>query len=311
MTDLFTRSPDNPVLDCANWPYSCAAVLNPGCVSLPDGSLVLIVRVESRDGSSHLTLARKGKQSSEWRIDAATWLEADAERHPEERWGVEDARVVFAEELGEYLVTYTAYSERGPMVALASTPDFTSFRRSGPLLPPENKNAALFPRKIGGKWALLHRPAPKIANSRPSIWLSFSPDLVHWGEHRYVLGPRDPACWDADWVGIGPPAIETEAGWILLYHGVRMTGVGPTYRVGAALLDLEEPWKVRSRLAEWLLQPEADYELNGRVPNVVFPCGAVVDRERDELDLYYGAADTCVGRATASLSAVVGALTNV
>ncbi len=180
------------------------------------------------------------------------------------------------------------------MVSLASTTDFQSFQRLGCLVPPEDKDASLFPRLINGRYALIHRP---IIRGEAHIWISFSPDLKYWGEHK-VLIPVRPGWWDHHRVGLGPPPIETPEGWLLLYHGVRLTASGSLYRVGLALLDLDDPSKMIRRSDNWVFGPEADYEYIGDVPGVTFPTGAIVDEKTGELRMYYGAADKCVAVAT-------------
>jgi predicted GH43/DUF377 family glycosyl hydrolase len=300
--ELFRRSEHNPILTAAQWPYPCNSVFNPAAVELETGETLLLVRVEDLRGFSHLTAARSADGVTGWRIDEAPTLLPDPLTRPEELWGLEDPRAVWVEELGTYVVTYTAFSEDGPLVAMAQTTDFVDFRCQGPVMPPEDKNAALFPRRIGGQWLLLHRPASAHAVKRPHIWASRSNDLEYWSEPRPLLAARDGGWWDHTRIGLAAPPIETPEGWLLFYHGVRDTVAGSIYRVGLALLDLEDPFRVIRRSGPWLLSPTALYEREGDVPNVVFPCGVIYDAESDRLRLYYGAADTCVALATCSLS---------
>jgi predicted GH43/DUF377 family glycosyl hydrolase len=170
-------------------------------------------------------------------------------------------------------------------------------------MPPEDKDAALFPRRVDGRWLMIHRPTPLWGGAH--IWLSYSPDLRHWGDHTLLLEARDGAWWDAGKIGLGPPPLETEHGWLLMYHGVHLTAGGPIYRVGLALLDLEDPSIVLRRSDEWIFGPRAPYERGGDVDLVVFPNGWIADAATDRLFLYYGAADTSVCVATAKLSDVV------
>ncbi len=192
-------------------------------------------------------------------------------------------------------MTYVSFSEGGPLVSLATTKDFREFTRYGALVPPEDKDACLLPRRFGGRYALIHRP---MIRGEAHIWMSFSPDLKHWGDHRVLLHTR-PGWWDGRRVGLGAQPIETPEGWLILYHGVRSTAAGAIYRVGLALLDLEQPWKVIRRSDEWVLGPKEPYERLGDVPDVVFPTGAILDRKANEFRLYYGAADSSVGLALA------------
>ncbi|MBM2810094.1 MAG: glycosidase related protein [Chloroflexi bacterium] len=300
--DLFRRHPSNPLLTAATWPYPANSVFNPGATQLPTGEVLLMVRVEDRRGISHLTAARSDDGIHNWRIDAQPTFAAQSDHYPEELWGVEDARIVLLEELGLYAMTYTAYSRSGPLVALAMTEDFKTFERHGSIMPPEDKDAAFFPRRFGGRWALIHRPVPRLTEAKANMWLSYSPDLTHWGDHTVLIEARDGAWWDAGKVGLSSQPIETEEGWLIVYHGVRHTAAGALYRVGLALLDLDDPRRVLRRGDEWVINARTPYEIDGDVANVVFPCGAVLDQASGELRLYYGAADSCVGLITARLS---------
>ncbi|TAM57117.1 MAG: glycosidase [Chloroflexota bacterium] len=301
-TELFSRCPANPILTARDLPYAANTVMNPGA-ALVDGETVLLMRVEDRRGISHLTVARSSNGIDGWRIDPKPSFRPAPERHAEELWGVEDPRLTWLPELGQWLVVYTAYSRRGPLVALATTSDFRHFERIGPALPPEDKDAALFGRRIDGCWAMLHRPTPVRGNA--SIWVSYSPDLRHWGGLSLVLEAREGAWWDADKVGLGPPPLETPEGWLIMYHGVHVTASGSLYRAGLALLDLEDPRVLRHRTDEWVMSPTEPYERMGDVGGVVFPTGWIHDETSDELRLYYGAADTSIGLATAHLADVL------
>lgn len=300
--ELFKRHPANPILTAAAWPYPANTVFNAGATRLANGETLLLVRVEDRRGVSHLTVARSADGIGDWRIDPEPTMLPRPDQYPEELWGIEDARIVWLEELGRYAVTYTAYSRNGPLVALAMTEDFKTFERHGAVMSPEDKDAAFFPRKFGGRWALIHRPMPHVAGTLANIWLSFSPDLSHWGDHYVLLEARRGAFWDANKIGLSPPPIETSEGWLIIYHGVKQTPAGAIYRGGLALLDLEDPRVVTHRGDEWVFGPDEPYELTGDVPNVVFPCGTILDQPSGELRVYYGAADTCVGLMTAKIS---------
>jgi predicted GH43/DUF377 family glycosyl hydrolase len=220
---------------------------------------------------------------------------------------VEDPRLTWVEDRGEWIIAYTAFSPSGPLVSLARTKDFVTFSRLGPVMPPEDKDAAVFPRRFGKRYAMIHRPV-SAGSSGAHIWLSFSPDLTHWGDHHILLHARRGAWWDANKIGLSPPPLETPEGWLLLYHGVRHTAGGCLYRLGLALLDLDDPCRVLRRSDEWVFAPEMPYERQGDVNGVVFPCGWVLDRASDTIRLYYGGADTCLALATAQLSDVLGYL---
>jgi predicted GH43/DUF377 family glycosyl hydrolase len=295
--ELLTRHPDNPIITAADLPYSANSVFNPGA-TMRDGETILLMRVEDRRGLSHLTVARSSDGMAGWRIDAAPTFVAEPETYPEEIWGIEDPRVTFIEEEQRWIVAYTAYSRGGPLVSLATTEDFETFERLGAILSPENKDAALFPVRFDGRWALVHRPVSDGFGA--NMWISFSPDLKHWGDHRLLLEARAGGWWDAGKIGLSPPPLKTDQGWLILYHSVRPTASGSIYRLGLALLDLEDPRRVLKRSSEWLFSPSETYERVGDVGNVVFPCGwTLVD---DEIRVYYGAADMSIALATGRLS---------
>jgi predicted GH43/DUF377 family glycosyl hydrolase len=302
---LVIRHPGNPILDVSMWPYAINSVFNPAAARV-DGETLLFVRAEDCRGISHLTAARSSDGVSNWRIDAEPTLASDI-THPEEVWGIEDARITMLEELGEWAITYTAYSKGGPLVSLACTDNFRSFRRLGPIMSPENKDAALFPRRFKGKWAMIHRPCTAFMQGKADMWLSLSPDLKHWGDHRMLMAAREGAWWDGNKIGLGPPPLETEEGWLILYHGVKQTAAGYTYRLGLALLDLEDPARVISRSDSWVFGPEEPYERMGDVANVVFPCGWILDKE-GAVRIYYGASDTVTCLATVQLQDLLGFL---
>jgi predicted GH43/DUF377 family glycosyl hydrolase len=300
---LLHRHAANPILTAAAWPYAVHSVFNAGATRLPDGTTLLLCRVEDRSGLSHLCAARSANGVDGWVIDPEPTLPADPQHYPEELWGIEDPRITFVEELGRYAIAYTAFGKGGPGVALALTEDFRTFERLGLVAQPDDKDAALLPRRVDGNFALLHRP---MTYGRGDIWLSFSPDLRNWGGHRPVLQARRGGWWDANKVGLSPPLIETPRGWLMLYHGVRQTASGCIYRLGVALLDLVQPDRCLLRSRSWIFGPEAVYEREGDVANVAFPCGYTLGGDGDTLNLYYGAADTSVALATGSVREVLG-----
>jgi predicted GH43/DUF377 family glycosyl hydrolase len=300
--ELFRRHPANPLLTAEQWPYRVNAVFNPAA-AVVDGHTVLVVRAEDRRGISHLALARSTDGKEGWAI-APEPLLAPEDGVESEEWGFEDARVVWVDELGCFVITCTAYGPAGPSVYLATTRDFASVERRGVIRQPEDKNAALLPHRIDGTWALLHRPKTELGGE---IFLSRSADLVSWSTPEHARS-RVPARG-----GLPPhrhraPPLRTEHGWLLVYHGVKRTVAGEIYRIGLALLDLDEPTRVLHRYPSWVIAPLAPYERTGDVPNVVFPCGLVHDVASGELRLYYGAADTSVCLATAQLDEVVAAV---
>ena len=301
---LFTRYDGNPILIPANWPYPANAVMNPAAIKLNSETL-LMCRVEDMKGFSHLTVARSQDGFTDWKVDPAPTLIAD-QHSREGQWGLEDPRIIWLEEQKQFAITYTSFSEGGPVVSLAITKNFKTFARLGTLLPPEDKDACLFPRRFRGRFALIHRP---IVRGEAHMWISFSPDLKHWGDHRLLIKTRT-GYWDGHRVGLACQPIETEHGWLIFYHGVRQTTAGALYRVGIAMLDLEEPWKVLRRGDEWVLGPQEMYERVGDVADVVFPSGVTVNKEVDQLNLYYGAADCTVAVASAKFSDVIEYMMN-
>jgi predicted GH43/DUF377 family glycosyl hydrolase len=299
---LFHRHEGNPILTANDWPYPAHSVFNPGATLLPDGTTLLLCRVEDRRGISHLCAARSANGVDGWKIDATPTLRPDPEGHPEELWGIEDPRITFVEELGRFAIAYTAFGKAGPGVSLALTEDFRTFERCGLVMQPDDKDAALLPRRIDGSFALIHRP---MTDSGAHVWMSLSPDLRNWGSHKLVLPARKGAWWDANKVGLSPPLIETEAGWLMLYHGVRHTASGSLYRLGVALLALDQPEHCLARGDSWIFGPETAYERAGDVGNVTFPCGFTLGVDRDSIRLYYGAADTSVALATGSVREIL------
>jgi beta-1,4-mannooligosaccharide/beta-1,4-mannosyl-N-acetylglucosamine phosphorylase len=204
-----------------------------------------------------------------------------------------DPRVCWLED--RYYVTW-CNGYHGPTIGVAYTHDFEKFYLMENAFLPHNRNGVLFPRKINGKYAMFSRPSDNGHTPFGDIFYSESPDMVHWGKHRFVMGTKG-WTWQSTKIGAGPIPIETSEGWLLIYHGVLTSCNGFVYSMGAALLDLEQPWKVRYRCAPYLLSPQTLYECVGDVPNVVFPCASLYDVESGRIAIYYGAADTVTGLA--------------
>jgi len=299
---LLHRHPSNPILTSEDWPYSINSVFNAGATLLEDGSTLLLCRVEDRRGLSHLCVARSANGVDGWQIDPEPTLMPKADEYPEELWGIEDPRLTYVPELQQYVIAYTSYSRGGPGVSLATTKDFRSFQRYGVIMSPDDKDAALLPYRIGGLWALIHRPMTPLG---AHMWISYSPDLRHWGGHRMMLEARRGAWWDANKIGLTSPPIETPRGWLVLYHGVKTTASGAIYRLGLALFDLQRPDKCLLRGNSWIFGPETDYERGGDVHDVVFPCGHTMSPDGDTLNIYYGAADSCVALAHGSVRSLL------
>ncbi|HJZ54046.1 MAG TPA: glycoside hydrolase family 130 protein [Gemmataceae bacterium] len=234
--------------------------------------------------TSHLRVVRCGDGRTVREITAVTFRP----QSEVEEFGVEDPRITPLN--GKYYFSYVAVSRHGPATALASTSDFRTFDRHGVVFCPENKDVVLFPEKVGGAFAALHRPVCGTPFTRPEMWVARSPDLIHWGAHTplTVSGGE----WQSGRVGAGTPPVRVSGGWLEIYHGnrhpTRLGEVG-TYYGGAILLDANDPAKVLRRTPEPFFRPAAEFEVSGFVPNVVFPTGMVQDG--DTLLIYYGAAD--------------------
>lgn len=297
-TELFHRSKLNPILKAEDWPYPINSVFNAGATLLSDGTTLLLCRVEDRSGLSHFCAARSVNGIDGWIIDQKPTLFHDPENYPEELWGIEDPRITYVKELNKYAIVYTAFTRDGPGVALALTEDFKTFERFGVIMAPEDKDAALLPYRINGNWAMIHRP---VSASRAHMWISYSPDLKNWGRHILMMDARKGAWWDANKIGLSPPPIETPEGWLVIYHGVKQSCAGCIYRLGLALFDLKKPELLLKRGNQWIFAPEEPYEMHGDVGNVVFPCGYTIAPDGDTINIYYGAADTCIALATASI----------
>lgn len=302
--DLFRRHENNPILTINDLPFPAIGVYNPGVAEV-NGKVLLLLRVEKPDGRSCLYVAWSKDGVNDWHVEKEPFLAPGDPEHPHEELGCEDPRLTYIEELDEWVIAYVAASRVGPGVALAQTKDFRRATRIGLVFPPPNKDAALFPRRINGKWMMLHRP---VSGSIEHVWLAESPDLIHWGHSQIVLQERGGTWWDGAKIGAGPPPIETPEGWLLIYHGVKIIAGAMSYRLGVALLDLDDPTRVVARCQYPVFGPIADYERIGNGFNIVFPCGALVRENNEgekEVWLYYGAADTCVALAIARLNDLI------
>ena len=192
----------------------------------------------------------------------------------------------------------------GAAIGMAKTTDFKTFTRiENPFLP-FNRNAVLFPRKIGGNFMLLSRPSDSGHTPFGDIFISESPDLTYWGKHRHVMG-KGSEWWESLKIGGGAAPIETSEGWLLFYHGVSGTCNGYVYSIGGAILDIDNPSIVKYRCETFLLTPEEWYEERGFVPNVCFPCATIHDSESGKIAIYYGAADSYVGLAFTELDDII------
>jgi len=283
----------NPILTKEDVPYAVETVHN-AAVTKVGHRYVMVFRSHQRSGRSVLGAADSddGRRFSV----RSKPLMTPASHEPfaaAEEYGVEDPRITHLD--GRYYITYSAYSRHGVRIGLAVTDDCERVERIALITQPDHRNVVLFPAKIGGRYARLDRPHTHI--SKWSIWISYSPDLVHWGDSEIVITPAT-YHWDEMKVGPGAPPILTDRGWLEIYHGVFQTMAGAVYRLGVALLDREDPSRVLGVADDWILQPEDPWEVTGYVPNVVFSCGAVPEPD-GSVTLYWGGADSvmCVGTA--------------
>ena len=274
------RYAKNPILrPRKEHPWEARAVFNCAVVH-HDGLFHMLYRAVAMDLVSSIGYAVSRDGFSWSRLDKPV-LEPATKF---ETKGVEDPRITRIGDI--FYMVYVAYSEQGMRVCLASSINLIDWVRLGIILPEEdNKDAALFTEQIDGRFCLLHRRPP-------DIWIAYSNDLVNWTDHQVIMHPR-PGTWEALKIGAAGPPIKTEHGWLFFYHGV---GENNVYRLGVALLDLNDPTNVLKRQVKPILEPEQEWERLGDVPNVVFSCGQVV--VDDTLYLYYGGADTVIGLAT-------------
>jgi predicted GH43/DUF377 family glycosyl hydrolase len=293
------RHSGNPILTKHGVPYPVETVHNAGAAKYKD-RYILLFRAHLRTGRSILGLA-ESEDGFRFQVRPEPFLTPAAEEPfaSAEEFGVEDPRICCLD--GDYLITYSAYSRQGVRIGLARTRDFQRVERVALITPADYRNAVIFPRKFGGRYARLDRPHSEM--SPWSIWISYSPDLVHWGDSRLLIKPL-PYHWDEMKIGPGATPIETERGWLNIFHGVFRTMDGAVYRLGAALHALEDPSRVLGVADEWILQPEDPWEVTGYVHNVVFTCGAIAE-DSGELKIYYGAADTVLCLATAQVEDLV------
>jgi beta-1,4-mannooligosaccharide/beta-1,4-mannosyl-N-acetylglucosamine phosphorylase len=297
--DVVWRSSRNPIVPRDAVP-GANSIFNSAVVPFEDG-YAGVFRVDDTRRLMNIHAGRS-RDGVAWTIDPEPIAFRPADPRvaelPERFEHAYDPRVTWLED--RFYVTW-CNGYHGPTIGIAHTHDFRTFTQLDNAFLPFNRNGVLFPRRIGGAYAMLSRPSDGGHTAFGDVFYSESPDLVHWGRHRHVLAPV-PLSWQATKVGAGPTPIETDEGWLVLYHGVLTSCNGFVYAMGAALLDLDQPWLVVARGSRFLLAPHVPYEQVGDVPNVVFPCAALVDAAGDRVTIYYGGADTVVCMAHAHLS---------
>ena len=268
---------------------------HPG-LDLNDSRFVLAPGERWLTSISHFRIARSA-DGIHFNIDDAP---AMTPANQYESFGIEDPRITLLD--GRYWINYSSISAKtGVTTCLASTADFKEFKRHGVIFTPDNKDIAIFPEKIGGKFYAFNRPASAEYKTR-DMWISESPDLVCWGNHRLLMGAR-PGFWDDGRIGCSAVPFRVKEGWLEIYHGA---SINDRYCLGAALLDANEPWKVLARTKKPILEPETGYEMNGFFGNVIFNCGVLY--EDGIVKIYYGAADTCIAYAEAGIGDIMDLL---
>jgi len=294
---VFKRYKNNPIITAENVPRA-NSIHNSAIVPFKDG-YAGIFRVDEIDLSftMHVGFSKDGVK---WDIDPEILQMECDDDYLKIKERTYDPRLTFID--GTYYFTWCLDSPQGPLIGMATTEDFKLFRQKENLTLPANRNCVIFPRKLNGDFAMLSRPSDMGHTPFGAMFYSTSPDMRHWGNHRFVFEPVR-SSWQSTKIGPGPAPIEIDEGWLLIYHGVWTSCNGYLYYGGGAILDRDEPWKVLYRTRDYLIAPNELYERVGDVPNVVFPSSAVV--LGDTLRLYYGCADTCISMAEAKMSELV------
>jgi predicted GH43/DUF377 family glycosyl hydrolase len=290
---IIKRYEKNPILTKKDVPYPVETVHNAAVVKYR-GSYIMLFRSHLRNGRSIIGIAESSDGFS-FVVRPKPFLVPESEGifSVYEEYGVEDPRVTQLDE--RYLITYSAYSRHGVRTGLAQTDDFEHIERIAFITQSDYRNVVIFPQKFDGNYIRLDRPHTEI--SPWSIWISYSPDLVYWGDSKVVIKPLK-YHWDEMKIGPGAPPIRTEHGWLNIFHGVFKTMDGSVYRLGVALHKLDDPSQIIGVSDDWILQPEDPWEITGYVHNVVFTCGAVPEDD-GTVKIYWGGADTvmCAGTA--------------
>ncbi|MFC1517438.1 glycoside hydrolase family 130 protein [Candidatus Margulisiibacteriota bacterium] len=296
--DIIHRWEGNPLIELEDLPFKANTVLNAGVSHIND-EILLLIRYEDLAGYSKFVLARS-KDGYHFEIGKKPFMEPmkDGPYEAYEQLGIEDPRITLLD--GTYYILYTAHSNNGHRIGIAKTKDFKSVERISLITQPDTKNAMLFPKKIDGKYCMLYRPA-----EGGNIWISYSDDLIYWGNARIAVPNRGGGRWDGKRIGASVPPIEIKEGWLLIYYGVKETMGSNVFRMGACILDKEKPYKIVGRSEIPILSPRESYERTGDVPNMVFSCGACIEPHTNELRLYYGASQTSLALGVAPLQTII------
>jgi predicted GH43/DUF377 family glycosyl hydrolase len=294
--DIIHRWEGNPSIMLEDLSFQCADISNAGAIKI-DGQYILLVTIQNLKGHYSIYAARSDDGYYFNVSDKPLIAPLDNDEYSVyEEDGVLDPRVVTLEDTN--YICYHALSRHGFRVGLAKTTNFETVQRLGLMSEPDTKAAALFPVKIKGKYARLERPG-----EGSSIWVSYSDDLEYWGWNEVVMTPRG-GYWDCNRIGTATPPMKIYQGWLIIYYGVKETSAGPLFRLGAAILDADNPARVVGRTNVPILSPREDYERIGDVQNLVYSCGAIIEAD-NQLKLYYGAANSCICLGTTALTKLV------
>lgn len=293
--DVVQRHRGNPVIGLDSMPFRCSDIWNAGAIDQGD-SVLLLLTVETLEGR-HQIYRAVSSDGVNFTIDSEPFMTpiVGGAEAMHETFGIREPRITDID--GVHYLAYVAGGDHGLRLALAKTPDFRSVERLGYISQVDVKGGALFPRKINGRFAVLKRP-----DAGASIWVSYSDDLDFWGDDDVVITPRG-GYWDTSRIGVAGVPVEIDEGWLIVYYGVKATSAGPLVRLGAALLDHDDPSRVLGRSNIPILSPRQRYERVGDVPNVVFSCGGFL--KEGTLHIYYGASDSCICLGTADLKEIL------
>lgn len=301
-TDVIWRYSENPVIKRDHLPNFSNSIFNSAVVPFENGDYKFagVFRVDDKERNMELH-AGFSKDGFNWDINPDRIVfKTDIEEMKCWQYGY-DPRVTWIEDRF-YITWCNAYGWR-PTIGCAYTFDFKEFTQLENAFLPFNRNGVMFPRKINDKFVMMSRPSDSGHTPFGDIYISQSPDMKYWGEHRHVMGPSRP--WESTKIGAGPIPIETDRGWLIFYHGVLTSCNGYVYSFSAALLDKDEPWKVLKRGKSYLISPQLPYETIGDVQNVTFPCANLVDADTGRIAIYYGCADTCTSLAFTTVDDVM------
>ena len=296
---LITRHAENPIITAEQCLEGAVCVFNCGATVMDD-QIVMLLNLWDSQWRPRFQTARS-QDGVHFEISPDNLVSPPKEYPYVPHEGIFDTRITHLE--GTYYITYNVGSSLGGRIMLARTDDFKAVETLGFISAPDHRNCVIFPERIGGDYVRLERP--NVADSG-DIYISYSPDLIHWGRSKLLLA-RNARYWQSAKVGPGAPPVKTDRGWLVIYHGARQGMTGYSYQAGCMLLDLEDPSQIIGRMNSARLSPTADYELVGMQPNVCFPTAAVEHGHGGELKIYYGAADKCMALATGQTTDIVEA----